>query len=178
MQIIKHKFSNYKINSNTETLIVGTFNPETKKNPADFFYGRSRNYMWRLLPFAFDEEDLKKESKQRKLDFIKKYKIDFIDIIAELEVETGEETNYSDDYIDGRVTKWRNVNYELSKLKQLKRVCFTRKTFAKVPNIKRQVEEIEKYCKKNNILFSSLVTSSRFYNTKKQDEWNSFLKFF
>jgi G:T/U-mismatch repair DNA glycosylase len=34
-------------------LIIGTFNPATYKNQADFFYSRGKNYFWRLLPVAF-----------------------------------------------------------------------------------------------------------------------------
>lgn len=42
---VKHRFINHKINPDTEILILGTFNPEAKENEADFFYGRSRNYL-------------------------------------------------------------------------------------------------------------------------------------
>ena len=60
MKRIKHLLLDYKINPETETLIIGTFNPDTPENDADFFYGRSRNFLWKMLPTAFEEEDLKK----------------------------------------------------------------------------------------------------------------------
>ncbi len=44
MSTIKHRFLDHQINPETEILILGTFNPETEKNEADFFYGRNRNY--------------------------------------------------------------------------------------------------------------------------------------
>jgi hypothetical protein len=84
---IPHRFLDHQIDPETETLIIGTFNPETANNEAEFFYGRSRNYLWRLLPLAFGEKNLKEHTKQEKLEFIKKHHIDFIDLIEEIEVE-------------------------------------------------------------------------------------------
>jgi len=37
MQLVHHKFCGHKIHPDTETLIIGTFNPETRDNSADFF---------------------------------------------------------------------------------------------------------------------------------------------
>jgi len=37
MTTIKHKFRDHKINPLTEILVVGTFNPETVENIAEFF---------------------------------------------------------------------------------------------------------------------------------------------
>lgn len=57
MPIIGHKFIDHQLNPNTMVLIVGTFNPNVNNNEADFFYGRNRNYLWRLLPIAFGQND-------------------------------------------------------------------------------------------------------------------------
>ena len=70
MTIIKHRFLSHEINSATEILIIGTFNPDAKDNKAEFFYGRDRNFLWRLLPTAFGIENLKDKTKREKLDFI------------------------------------------------------------------------------------------------------------
>ena len=175
MKKIRHRFLDYQINPLTETLIIGTFNPDTFDNQADFFYGRNRNYLWRLLSSAYDEEDLKYASKEEKLLFISKYKIDFIDLIAEVLVDEGQEANFNDDYIDQKVFTWRNVILELEKLKKLKRICFTRKTFTNIPNIRNQVEVIEKHCDGRDILFKAIVTPARFYREDKQTAWNDFL---
>ena len=48
---INHKFINHKIQEDTKVLIIGTFHPETSSG-SDFFYGRSRNFLWRLLSKA------------------------------------------------------------------------------------------------------------------------------
>ena len=87
MAILQHKFLSHQINPLTETLIIGTFNPMGSENKAEFFYGRGHNFLWRLLPNAFNEPDLKRKPIEEKLAFIKKFKIDFIDLIAEVDVE-------------------------------------------------------------------------------------------
>jgi G:T/U-mismatch repair DNA glycosylase len=174
MVTIEHKFITHKINLDTEILIIGTFNPNTEKNPADFFYGRNRNYLWRLLPKAFNEQDLKEKSKQEKLDFIKKAKVDFIDIISEVNIDEEEATNYADNYLDNKVSKWRDVIEEITQLNNLKKVCFTRKSFADIPNMKLQIEQIQSYCNSKNIVFQYLTTPARFYKDNKQEEWTNF----
>ena len=175
MITVQHRFLNHKINPKTETLIIGTFNPETEENEAEFFYGRSRNYLWRLLPTAFGNRDLKGASKQEKLDFIKQQKIDFTDLVEEIQVEEGQEANYCDGYIDNKITRRKNVISLIDTLPSLKRVCFTRKTFSDIPNIKKQISEIQKHCENKGITFRTLITPARLYTEDKQTEWTNFL---
>jgi G:T/U-mismatch repair DNA glycosylase len=172
---IQHKFLDHQINPETETLIIGTFNPETADNDTEFFYGRSRNYLWRLLPLAFAETDLKGTTRKEKLGFISKYKIDFCDLIEEIEIDEGQETNYYDGYIDSKVTRWRSIVAKIDNLLKLKRVCFTRKTFADIPNMKKQIDAIQQHCIEKEISFQTLTTPARFYREDKQREWTSFL---
>lgn len=175
MSIVKHRFSYHQINPATETLVIGTFNPETKDNQADFFYGRSRNYLWRLLPTTYQERDLKNANKQEKSVFIGERKIDFIDLISEIEVNEEQEANYDDKYIDNKVTLWRDVISEIDRLNNLKRVCFTRKTFSDIPHMKKKVEAIHEHCERKGIYFKALVTPARYYSADKQTEWTYFL---
>ena len=176
MTTLKHRFLDHKIDLETETLIIGTFNPETEGNEAEFFYGRSRNFLWRLLPTAFQETDLKHADRQEKMAFIKKNKIDFIDLILQIEVDNGQETNYLDSYIDSRIIESREIISEIKKLKSLKRVCFTRKAFSGIPNMQKQVEAIQGHCEKNGILFKAMTTPARYYREDKQAEWTNFLQ--
>ena len=176
MNTVKHRFLDHQINQDTETLIIGTFNPETADNDAEFFYGRSRNYLWRLLPTAFGETDLKSATKKEKLEFIRKNRIDLVDLIEEIQVEEGQEANYYDGYIDSRVTCWRNIIEIINYLPNLKRVCFTRKTFSDIPNMKKQLDLIQHQCEKKEIPFKALTTPARFYREDKQNEWTNFLK--
>lgn len=176
MITIKHRFISYPIDPDTEYLIIGTFNPETEKNKAEFFYGRSQNYLWTLLPAAFGEANLKKLPKSEKEAFIDKYKIRLVDLIEEVTVDEGEEANYNDAYIDKRVTKWRNIIRLIDGLPHLKKVCFTRKTFSGVPNIRKHIEEIQQHCESKGIKFKALPTPARFYNSDKQQVWSDFFR--
>lgn len=101
-------------------------------------------------------------------------KIGFLDVIAAVDVEKPDD--YRDDYIDGHVVEWTDVIGQLKQLTNLKKVCITRKTFASVPNIRKQIAEIEKYCFQNAIYFQYLITPSRGYTLLKQEQWNAFFQ--
>lgn len=174
IKIIKHKFRTHRVNPLTEILIIGTFNPDVADKNLDFFYGRPRNFLWTLLPKAFKYKNLKHVSKLEKLHFMNENKIDFIDIISEIKVL--DEKNYYDTYLEKRVTEWNDVISQISNLKNLKKVCFTRKSFASIPQIKKRVDAIQTFCYSQNIEFCCLVTPARFIRKDKQDEWNNFFK--
>ncbi|MGV3630823.1 MAG: hypothetical protein ACO1O6_06440 [Bacteroidota bacterium] len=171
---VKHRFYFKTIDPSTEILVIGTFSPEHEDNPADSFYGRIRNHFWRLITAAFDKPSLKGKSKEEKLRFTRKYRIDFIDLIRELKVETGHECNYNDDYIDNKVTEWFDVVGEISRLSSLRKVCFTRKSFSQVPNLRKKISEVEELCNKLGVEFKYLTTPSRFYSKAKEEEWRQF----
>jgi G:T/U-mismatch repair DNA glycosylase len=176
MIVIRHKFAGRKILKDTKILIIGTFNPDTPQNTANFFYSRPHNYLWEIIPTAFGSQSLKKAKKDEKEKYIKDKKIDFIDIIEAIEVETDKADNYADDFIDNKIIKLRNVIAEFRKLKDIKKVGFSRKTFdCNIPQIKKEKEKIENFCKENRIYFQALSTPSRSNNVKKQKEWTDFL---
>jgi len=172
MTIVKHRFRDHKINPFTETLVIGTFNPDTVENIADFFYGRQRNFLWTLIPTAFGETSLKSKSREDKIDFIAKYKIDFIDLI--LEVNVNEVANYNDSYLDDKVSEWTKIIPEIENLPNIKRVCLTRKSFADIPKMKMKIDKIKKHCDESKIDFQFLTTPARFYREDKQEEWTKF----
>ena len=173
--LISHRFLTRGVDLRTQILIIGTFNPAAEKNPAAFFYSRGKNYLWKLLPSAFGEaENMRSASPEEKIQFIRRHNIDFIDLISEIQVEAGKESSYADDYIDGRVTKWRNVIEEIDHLKNLKRVCVTRKTFSGVSQIAERVRQVQEHCERRQITFKCLSTPARFWSQSKQDEWNEF----
>jgi len=171
---VKHLFHQHKIHPFTEILVIGTFNPDTPENYADFFYGRRQNYLWKLLPLAFGESDLKNARRSEKESFMRRNRIDFLDLIEEVYVEDGMEANYNDDYLDERVAGWKDAIGEMNKLDQLRKACFTRKTFSGIPNINKRIKGIEKYCLSRGVEFNCLVTPSRGYSKKKQEEWRNF----
>jgi G:T/U-mismatch repair DNA glycosylase len=176
MSTIKHKFRDFENKGNIEILILGTFNPDTPSNPAEFFYGRGKNYFWNLLPKVFNYKELKNLSVTEKKEFIDKFKIGFADIIQEVDVESGEETNYSDDYIDSKVNKWIDFENFLKNYVSLRKVFFTRKTFKGIPKMKEQIDLIKETCLINGVDFSCLPTPARFDNQKKLNEWIAIIK--
>jgi len=176
MSIIGHKFRDYKNQENIEILILGTFNPDVPNNPADFFYERGKNYLWNLLPKVFDYKELKNSGLTEKKEFIDKFKIGFTDIIQEVDVDSENETNYADDYIDSKVLKWIDFEKFLKNYDSLKKVFFTRKTFKDVPKMKEQIDLIKEICSKHSVSFSCLPTPARFSNQKKLNEWISIIK--
>lgn len=170
--LIRHRFLKRPLFKETTIVIVGTFNPETPENKADFFYGRTQNHLWTLLPSAFGEPSLKNRDKEEKSRFMERHTIDFTDVITSVNVDKPDD--YRDDYIDGRVVEWTDVIGQLRKLPHLKKVCVTRKSFSGIPNIRQRFLEIEAYCMENGIRFQHLITPARGYTAAKQAEWNAF----
>ena len=68
----------------------------------------------------------------------------------------------------------RDIISEIQKLRNLKRICLTRRTFGGIPNMKMKIDEIKSYCLEKQIPFLLLTTPSRFYNQSKQTEWTAF----
>jgi len=118
---------------------------------------------------------LRNATRKEKEDFTSQKKIAFIDLIEEVKVDIGQDGNYEDAYIDKREIKWMEVIKEMKNLKNLKRVCFTRNTFADIPNMNKKVMEIQEYCQNNSIKFQRLISPARFYSINKQVEWTKFL---
>lgn len=164
----------YTINPETETLVLGTFNPETEANISDFFYGRHRNHLWTLIPSAFGEASLKGKSKAEKITFIEKYKIDFMDLIIAVDVDEDQVANYNDSYINKRVSEWKDVISVIKTLPKLKRICLTRKSFGDIPNIKYRINKIKDFCDTCQISFHFLTTPARAYRADKQEEWSNY----
>jgi G:T/U-mismatch repair DNA glycosylase len=173
MHVVRHRFEQHAINPYTELLIIGTFNPETTENTADFFYGRPRNFLWTLVPVAFGDDSLKNTGKKDKLTYLRHRKFDFIDLIAEVHVE--QPGNYADSYIDKNITAWNDIISAAERLQYLNKICFTRKTFSGIPNMKKRIETIKEFCKQKSITFQCLPTPARFYRADKQEEWTKFL---
>ncbi len=184
---IKHRFfnneknKNIKNNKNIKILILGTFNPEDivendeNNEKVEIYYGRKRNYLWDLLPQVFNQPALKDKPLDKKLEFLESFKIGFADIIEEIQVEPKQEKNYSDNYIDGKITKWTNIEKIFNEFPSITKVYFTRKTFNGIPNIKKQIDEIQSICSLRNITFDCLPTPARFINEKKLNDWKKII---
>lgn len=67
-----------------KTLIIGTFNPENTwhdENTAKYYYGRSANYFWDILPFFAEKTNISKEDVASQLNFLKTTEIGLTDIL-------------------------------------------------------------------------------------------------
>lgn len=168
---IKHKFRNHIVSNDTEILILGTFHPDIA-NSADFFYGRPRNYFWKILPICLGASDLKSVKLEEKKEFMEKYKVDFADIIKSLkDIPKDQLDNYQDTFIDKQVDEWNEILKLTDSLKNLKAVYFTRKTLGSIPNIQNKIMEIRNHCVENCIRFSLLDSPSRNGTDKKISIW-------
>jgi G:T/U-mismatch repair DNA glycosylase len=173
--IVEHRLSGHRICPRTETLIIGTFNPDTPRNKAEFFYSTGRNYLWRLLPVAFGEKSLQQSNVADKIEFIRAKRIDFIDLIASVEVKSGREGVRNDVYLGSKVRSWTDVIREIDRLSELRRVCFTRKTFHKIPEIKSRIAAVSEKLRERTIELKYIVSPARYYSRDKQKEWTEFL---
>lgn len=170
MSIILHKFRNHKVNPETEILFIGTFNPDLP-DEVDFFYGRSRSFLWHLLPQCWGLEPLKDAPLLSKQEFMAGYKIDFADLIHSLEIPEGEERIVDDTFIDSHVKEWKNIIELIDTLPNLKAVYFTRKTFNGIPNMRIQVNLIADHCRQKGIRLCKLETPARHYSPEKLQQW-------
>ena len=169
MAVVLHKFREHKVDPLTEILIVGIFIPDTETS--DFFYGRSRNFLWHLLPQCWGQAPLKEASLADKKKFMASRKIDFADLIYALDLVEKEEDSTEETSIDSHVNQWTDLTGIIDTLPNLKAVYFTRKTFAGIPNMRNQMNAVSQHCAKRNIRVCKLDTPARFYSVDKQQQW-------
>lgn len=170
MPTILHKFRDHQVATDTEILILGTFSGDTEEG-TDFFYGRSRNFLWHLLPQCWGGEPLKEASLEEKQRFMAERKVDFADLIHAIDVPEGEEKNVDDAFIDSQATEWKNIIVTMESLSNLKAVYFTRKTFNGIPNAKRHLNTVIDYCRQKDIRICKLETPAKFYSPEKLQQW-------
>ncbi|HEY0899003.1 MAG TPA: hypothetical protein VGD90_06695 [Sphingobacteriaceae bacterium] len=170
MPVIENKFSEYQVSPDTEILILGTFNPDTEDAP-DFFFGRSRNYLWHMLPKCFGSGPLKDAGLKKKQEFMASVKIDFADLIGAVELPEGVETHLDEDLYDSHVSRWNDIQGLIDSLPKLKAVYFTRKTFNGIPNMRAQMTAIARHCQSKGIRICKLDTPARHFSDEKQQQW-------
>jgi len=170
MPTILHKFRDHQVAADTEILILGTFSGDTEEE-TDFFYGRSRNFLWHLLPQCWAGNPLKEADFEEKKRFMEERKVDFADLIHAIDVPEGEEKNVDDAFIDSQATEWKDVIGIMESLSNLKAVYFTRKTFNGIPNTKRHLGPIVEYCRQKDIRICKLETPAKFYSPEKLQQW-------
>ncbi|GCD79070.1 uracil-DNA glycosylase family protein [Schleiferia thermophila] len=171
---VYHRFNPF-IPPGIKILIIGTFNPDVPCNAAHFYYSRPQNHFWRILPAVYDYPNLKKASPAEKQNFLSIHHIGLADLILSVNVETGCECNFSDQYLDDKVLEWFPVEKAILNHPTLKLVAFTRKSFEKIPAIRHRIHQVKSTCQSASIAFAFLPTPSRGITDQKLLDWKNVL---
>ena len=154
---------------NPKVLIIGTFNPASENNVADFFYGR--NYFWRvfenlvngnaLLNGRRDDHDMI-PTLPRIIEICKQMKLSFADLILgndNLQIDDFEDATLNDFGLDGQLEDNVNNIVKYINLKEtIQHVYFTTKCpqLAWIWNLWTQVQNGVN----RDVNFGSIVTPS------------------
>ncbi len=100
--------------SDTKTLILGTF-PSLDSFKYNFYYAHKKNQFWKILADIFD---MPIETKEQKIDILKKHKIGVWDIIKECERKNSSDTNLKNHTL-------HDIPKLLNKYPNIKLIAFT-----------------------------------------------------
>jgi hypothetical protein len=170
-----------------EYLFIGTFNPcwdFNNASQADFFYGRTRNHFWKLLPDVFGGESLKHNSKEQKISYLENNNIGLTDLISGVlnaDKDTQEDINnltmnFSDNILNTYELEFNTQNIIRlidRNITSLRGVYLTRSTLNNINQIRNAWLEIENHCSVNNINTNRLLTPARNYTNRKVQDWQS-----
>lgn len=76
----------------SRVLILGSF-PSVKSREVDFYYGNKNNRFFKILEVIFDEKI--GESKEAKIDFLKRHKIALFDVVKSCEIVGSSDSSLS-----------------------------------------------------------------------------------
>ena len=76
----------------SRVLILGSF-PSVKSREVDFYYGNKNNRFFKILEVIFDEKI--DESKEAKIDFLKRHKIALFDVVKSCEIVGSSDSSLS-----------------------------------------------------------------------------------
>ncbi len=108
-----HKFQQYLNLDNLDfeptTLIVGTFNPSwPEENNAEWFYGRTGNYFWEVLPRIYGEQSLREHGPNEWKLFCRRNRIaitDLITCIQDADRQNNNHHNYLANFSDRNIAE-------------------------------------------------------------------------
>jgi hypothetical protein len=166
---------------NYNTLIIGTFNPENSwkaDNSAKYFYGRSRNYFWKILPhFTSARPEIKTaidyQNINHQREFLKANNIGITDILTKIndaDITNEIHKSWISSVKDSDIEKFSNFNWNTDniinelKKKKIQAVYFSKLgTPTKITyenTFEGQMRLIESFCRQNNIICHRLHTPS------------------
>jgi len=193
----EHRFlSDLNPSNGIEYLFIGTFNPFWDSNsssilPAIYFYGRSRNNFWTIIPNIFGGLSLKKSSKEVFVKYTDEKKIGITDLITR--VMNADENNPSDvnnltkGFCDSKLAKYELefstesiLNFIDKNKATLRGVYLTRSTSGGIKKIWAEWQKITTICSKYSIETVALKTPANYgggpeLKTKKWKEQSKML---
>lgn len=148
--LITHQFHQSKIEFPTwsiDYLFLGTFNPENG-DKVNYYYGRSKNQMWKLLSKIFNK-DFNPSDSNTFFNLVKTHRIGCIDMIQSIETNNqninkikGE--GYSDSAIINSKTKRTYNTFKIMEVITANPNVKVFSTWGKGPLLKEWVSEISK----------------------------------
>ncbi len=166
---------------NYKTLIIGTFNPENEwmvKNTAEYFYGRPRNYMWRVLP-CFTVANPNPDPAIHRLNinaqrtFLESNAIGMTDLLIRIndcDINNADHRNWINSVRDADLQYFNEFEWNTDNIiEQIQEQKVTNVYFTKLGNpvgnvqantFENQMRIIERYCHENNIINQRIYTPS------------------
>lgn len=182
-----HKFYGHEFHQNCEfgllpnweakTLIIGTFNPSNifhPDNTAQYYYGRSKNLFWDILPFFAGEVSIDKSNSQIQKLFLENNRIALTDLLISIddaESNNSEHKSRIQTVKDKEIEKFNSFTWNTEfilkyiEANKIEAVYFTflSNPSARNPDVntfEKQTRVIEQYCREKKIFTSRLFTPS------------------
>jgi hypothetical protein len=155
-------------NWEADTLIIGTFNPEKDwvlNNPANYFYGRPRNYLWKSLPVFACNNPIHRQDVNEQISFLTNRRIALTDLLISIndaDITIPDHIRRIRSFKDSDLNIFQEFHWNTTGIinyiqnKGISVVCFT-KIGGDFP-FGRQITAIENYCNLNNVINFRLHT--------------------
>ncbi|MBK6331074.1 MAG: hypothetical protein IPF62_11370 [Bacteroidetes bacterium] len=178
-----HKSGNYGLfpNWKYKTLIIGTFNPENAwmaTNSALYFYGRPRNYFWKVLPCftvsnPIPDPAINRLNINAQRDFLISNKVALTDLlinILDADITRADHRQWIKSFKDADLQRFSKFEWNTDHIikqiqdEQVTHVYFTRlgtpNANVAINSFENQMRIIEKYCNSKEIINKRLYTPS------------------
>jgi hypothetical protein len=94
-----------KLLYNSNTLILGSFNPNNQGNNTDFYYGRCSNFFWKTIAdIEGRNEQYYCNNIQNKFEAMEKHSFCFLDLIDSIEISSkSSDSNIVQDFVQNKI---------------------------------------------------------------------------
>lgn len=164
-------------NWDVKTLIIGTFNPELQWHPnnvAKYYYGRTRNYFWRVLPRFAGLSSINSQDINSQISFLKANQIGVTDLLISINDADLSNPNHIkriQTVLDNEIELFKEFTWNTEPIidfllqNDVKAVYFTKlgnnaQKKIKPNTFEEQIRKIELACQHRNIYTNRLHTPS------------------